>query len=302
MNPGIYPNTSRADYDAVEAVNQSTIKRFAPNPWAWKQGLKPFEDTASTIHGILVEAYLFDDKEAFGRFSIFDKAKREELLAAAQERNPKQKTFNKNLKEYQEWKTEAEVTGRPIVDSSALWEAKLAASRLREDPGIREYLDAKTLETNVMIVWRDPDTDLLCKGLVDCHVKPDDCLCDIKTSAAVMGRNLEDAARKFYYQCLDLGYDIQAGAYLDGWEQAFNQGSAALVGPAKRGWRFIVSGNEAPYPAAKFSLSEATIERGKAKWRAGLKLWKQCHETGEFPGLTSKISAWMTLDAENFKQ
>lgn len=296
MNPGIYPNTSRADYDAVEAVNQSTIKKFMPNPWAWKQGLKPFEDTASVIHGRLVEAHLFDDAAELSRYASLDSLEIKEMMSKAKARGHKG-GFSKQLKEYQQWKVEqVSVHGRAVIDEASWFAAQYAAANLREDPGIREYLDAKTLETNVMIVWRDPDTDLLCKALVDCHARPDDCLCDIKTSAAIMGRCLEDAARKFYYQCLDLGYDIQAGAYLDGWEQA------RILRTPKYGWRFIVSGNEAPYPAARFSASERMIEEGRAKWRAGLKLWKQCHETGEFPGLTSNIAAWVTLEGENFKR
>jgi hypothetical protein len=284
--PGIYPGIKRSVYDCIDAMNQSTLKAFKKNPLAWSQGW-PRKETDSFLFGHLFESMLFDDVNAWERdFAVLDDNTKDALLKAANERQAKpSKVFSKALKEFKDWKLERLREGRGIVDIDMVCEASLASRRAKRDPNIRGLLKNGG-DAQVAVVWRDPDTDLLCKGLIDYVPTGLASLVDVKTS-----RELNDATRtaapyKFARAVRNYGYNVQAAYYLDGWNAAIEQ--AGLDESPRNSWLFVVAGNAQPWPAGAWRLGEEEIDRGRMEYKAGLHEWKMCHETDHFPGLTTE--------------
>lgn len=90
---------------------------------------------------------------------------------------------------------------------------------------------------------------------------------DLKTTSATRS---EFGAHVYRY-----GYDIQAAAYLE---------AMSAIHPGVP-WRYaLVVVPEDPADAWWAPLSGAYLEVGRARWSAAKKIWRQCLETGQWPG------------------
>jgi len=294
MKPGIYYHLPRAEYDAIPAVNKSSLWKFWANPRAYVLGQGKFKDSDPMKWGRLFESVLFG--EDLKEFTVLTKAKREALLAQAQERQGKKASakFSKNLTEYRAWKAEQEKAGQTIISEWTLSQAMAAAGELREEPSCGALLNVP-YKTQVAIIWNDPATGLLCKGLIDMVTEGDQALTDVKTTSAIATASRETAPWKFRNQVRDLGYHVQAYAYLLGWKLAQEQSGKQVETFERYSWRFLVSGAsvssldsvEGPFPAAAWSLAPEDIALGGEIWHQALAEWQQAHEQQVFHGLTS---------------
>ena len=289
MSPGIYHDLSFEAYREIDAVNQSTLKAFARNPWAWKQGL-PALSGDSFEWGRMFEQRLFypdNSRQVPNGVTVLTDAIKAQLVEETKAANPKASgRFSKNLKSYREW---AAAQPGEIIDSEEWnrdWNCVgVASDRCRNEPNVKSLL-ALGGKHEVTIVWRDPDTALLCKGLIDWVPNTIGSLVDVKTSKELNDASSAEASWRFARAVRHLGYAMQAAYYLDGWNLALEQ-SGAKPDP-RNAWLFVVSGNKSPWPAAAYRLSQETIDQGASKYRHALRLWKQCHESNTWPGLTDQ--------------
>jgi len=294
MNPGIYYDLSRAEYDAIPGVNKSTLWKFWQNPRAFELAGKVFKDSDPMRWGRLFESVLFG--EDLSEFVVLTKAKRDELLAQAQERQGKKASskFSKNLTEYRQWKEEQEQAGLTIISEWTLSQVNAAVDEMREEPSCAALLGVP-FRTQVAVVWNDPATGLLCKGLIDMVTEGDQALADIKTTSAIATASRLTAPWKFRNQVRDLGYHVQAYAYLAGWKHAQEQSGNRVEAFERYSWRFLVSGAlissldsvEPPFSAAAWSLAPEDIALGGEIWHEALAEWQIAHDSNKFSGLTS---------------
>ena len=294
MKPGIYYDLSREEYDEVPAVNKSTLWKFWQNPRAFELGGKAFKDSDAMRWGRLFESVLFG--EELQEFTVLTSAKRDELLAKAQERQGAKasKKFSKNLTEYRQWKDEKEKAGQTIISEWCLSQVNAAVDEMRAEPSCRALLNVP-FKTQVAVVWNDPTTGLLCKGLIDMATEGDQARTDVKTTTAIANASRETAPWKFRNQVRDLGYHVQAYAYLQGWKLAQEQSGQPVESFERYSWRFLVSGVsmtsldsvEGPFPAAAWSLAPEDIALGGEIWHAALSEWQQAQDSKIYHGLTS---------------
>lgn len=287
MKPGIYHDLTREEYRAIPAVNQSTLKDFMKNPRAWREGL-PARESESLQWGSLFELLLFEGLEAWEkRYYLLDSVTKQALLEQAQERQKgkKSETFSRSLTEYKEWAAKMEGSGKTEIDEGLLKGAQIAVKRALEEPNIKS-LASLPKRHEVAIVWEDPDTKLLCKGLIDWVPEGIASLVDVKTTKELVDVSAEQASWKFARAVRNLGYDMQAAAYLLGWTLAHEQ--AGKRADLRHGWLFVCSANKKPWSPAAYRLSTEAIQQGLDKWRHGLHIWRKCHETDIWPGLTDQ--------------
>ena len=77
------------------------------------------------------------------------------------------------------------------------------------------------------------------------------------------------------------GYDVQQGHYLDTLALSEGDGDAAMV--------FIVIESDAPHLVATYQLDVVWSEMGAAKARRARELFRECTDSGEWPGYPGEI-------------
>ncbi len=255
--PGIYRGLPDANYRAIPAVSQSTLKAFSDCPRKWKLSEKK-EPTPAMIYGSLVDAlWLTGDTSRFA-FMPHD--------------------LDGRTKEGKAWKSEN--AGREIVTADMRQRAQAACARLNETPDIKAARDACDVQVAVVAELEG----VLCKGLID--LCPRDGvrsgLADLKTAASA---DPETWGRYVYNTRLHW----QAAMYLDLWNRA--------TGEDLQDFFHIVSEQEPPHEPCMMPLSRDFIALGRTEYRRALARFAECREKDEWPGYPSgavvDVEPWM---------
>jgi exodeoxyribonuclease VIII len=141
-------------------------------------------------------------------------------------------------------------------------------------PTAGEFFRAQGIN-EVAMVWDDLDTGVRCKALLDrlAAVGEWPVIGDVKTA--------RDASRRAFEGCLHgYGYGVQSVHYRDGLE-TLRPTPAGLPFPR---FIFFTVESTAPYLVAPYELEEASAEIALEQRRKALKTWRQCRETGVWPG------------------
>jgi hypothetical protein len=91
---------------------------------------------------------------------------------------------------------------------------------------------------------------------------------DLKTTS-------DASPQKFARHVFNMGYDIQAAFYRRAVIEAYE---------AEPVFRFIVVETKPPYPVTIHTLSDRALESANVKVDLAVQLWKDCMETGVWPG------------------
>ncbi len=133
---------------------------------------------------------------------------------------------------------------------------------------------ALTGESEICLIWTDPETGLTCKGRVDCLNISERRIGDLKTT--------NDASR-FESVVYDRGYHRQMSFYLDGLRVLTDEPWFAAD--------LVAVETSAPYCVRSAPLSDRAYEDGQREFRELLSKIKECHESGDWPGYDSP-DAW----------
>lgn len=136
-------------------------------------------------------------------------------------------------------------------------------------------------EKEKVLLWTDPESGVKCKGRLDAICKG--LVIDYKTTS-------DASTDAFAREAMRYGYDLQAAMYLT---------AAELNGYGKCDFVFIAQEKTAPYAVNIIRASEAFVDRGRWIMRDLLKKWKECNETGEWPGYGENeliIPEWAVMD------
>lgn len=267
METGIYTLT-RAEYDAVDAVNASTLKacdRSMLHGKAYRDGIR--KETAAMSFGSAYHKFVLERDDFERAYVVIPKMRRagkawEEAVASAGD--------------------EARILfAEDLAEMEAMRAALLAESRRRTLTTTRGLYEAS-------MIWIDAGTGLLCKGRLDKLIDTLSVAVDLKTTTDARPRAFQaDAAR--------YGYDLQSAFYMDGLH--------AITG-REHDFAFLAQESDAPYASMMYTSTWGgdCHSIGRAKYRALLNQYAACVKAGQWPGYGDKpveivLPAWSVPDS-----
>lgn len=165
------------------------------------------------------------------------------------------------------WKAELADTqkrGAVLLLPAEMQQVREMADKLSEHTLAMRLLSDGASEVSAFAL--DEATGVLRRGRMD-WLGPT-ILTDYKTSTTA-------DPRAFARSACDFGYDVQAAWYLDLAEQ---------LGHPAEAFAFIVQMKEPPYLVEVVELDEASVERGRRRYRRALQIFAECTSTGVWPG------------------
>lgn len=258
MKPGIYFDMRFEDYQAIDAVNNSVLKilsderRCPAHAKEYIDNGRP--DTPALEFGRAMDAYILEPLRFFELYAVCpkcDKRTKEGKAVYAE--------FEAKLHEGQEIINQDNYekiiqTGASIINSQAM--------RL-----------IRGGKSQVVAVWKDEATGLLCKGRWDYYQEDIPMITDLKSTS-------DCSPDGFAYDLFKYGYFQQAGFYCMAHEVLTGIDSCFAI--------FAIE-KEPPYVHSSFDLGVKTIEAGKNAARAALQKYKTCVESGQWPMYSDQI-------------
>jgi exodeoxyribonuclease VIII len=247
------------DYDAIDAVNFSTLKYAAKSPLAYFHRLNnPKASTIPQLRGTASHTAILEPERLESDYAIF----------TGKVRNGKV------------WDAfEAENAHRKIIKQGELDQALRMQRAVRSMPCADAYLSDGHAE--VTLVWMDDVTGLLCKGRVD-YVKGDDAIVDLKGTGDASGVSFaREAGRQKYH--------VQASFYLDGYTTLFPMAHPESV--------LIAVEYSEPHDVAPYVIDADSLEAGRRIYRACLDRIAQCRAERRWPGVANGSVQTLRLPA-----
>jgi hypothetical protein len=155
---------------------------------------------------------------------------------------------------------------------------QVASMHAAAERQIAELVSAGTIEANPfgpehsekVIVWRDPQTQVLCRAMMDGHSWDHDTLDEYKTEG--QSAHIE----KWQWKARRLGYIFRLAYYRRGLEALKLSYSPSV--------RVFVQETNPPYLLAFHRIEDELIAQEDARVGIALRIWKRCLERNHFPG------------------
>lgn len=250
MTPYAIIDCPRARYDAIEAINQSALKRFAQSAEHFHYAAtapKP-DPTDAMILGCLVEHFVFGTPYAWVRSKF-----------------PAYRTDESKV-----WKKEQHAAGLEIISDTVHAKARAMANKVLAN---RQFNKWMPFRVNIALVGIHEPTGLAMKGLVDFAPDADLLIGDHKTSA-------DASLRGFGRSIVDFGYDCQAAVYTELWRQCFNE---------ERQFGFLIVESEEPFCTSTQILRSENSRRAWVQCERWLTQYRHCLDTDTWPGYSQEL-------------
>jgi hypothetical protein len=255
---GIFRGLSFSQYCALPGVNHSTLERVRRSPaHAREQALHPSEPTAALALGHAFHVRLLEPE----RYQL------EYVVAPVVDRRTKVGRAT-----WAEW--EAENRGRFLLKAEEARQYDRMAEAVLAHPVAGPLLTGRGA-SELAFVWRDPDSELLCRGRADRlgELAGWPFVIDVKTTRDASARNFAaDLAR--------YGYHRQLAFYREGLN---------VLRPAARRAAIIAVEKEPPFAVACYELVDRALEQGEREFRVALATWRECVTTGVWPGYSDGL-------------
>lgn len=167
-----------------------------------------------------------------------------------------------------------------IIDADTSKKVIGITESLLRHPTAREFLESRGFN-EVSILWDDDEHGIRCKARIDRVATISDwpIVGDTKTTKDASRREFERSIEKY-------GYDVSAVHYLSGLEKLV----PIPDGNAFRRFVFFVVETHPPYCVAVYELEDEALEEGARKRDRYIRTWKECTESGVWPGYDSGIN------------
>lgn len=254
--PGVYKRDEMRDYDAIDAINYSSLKALAKSPKHYIHYLEHGRrETPDMFKGTAAHIAILEPERFVREYGVFTgRRKAGKEWTAFQEANK----------------------GRAILKESELNEAMAMRDAVREDEIASSYLANGYHE--VTLVWVDAETGLKLKGRVD-WLRKDNVLVDIKTTRdATPHWFSRDVAR--------LQYHVQSAMYLDGLESITGKGARFVA---------VAIEKAPPYDVVTYDMPVPVIDAGRDEYRRLLRLLVECRQEKRWPGIGNGFEVSLTL-------
>jgi len=257
---GLVEGLDMAPYRKVNAVAASDLKNMQRSPAYARMRAKTSSDsTAAQQWGTAVHTGILEPDELHKRY-------------AADPESPKggYPAGWRNTKDYKNQKAEiflnAELEGmltpQQFDDISRIQKAVArtkVGSRLHELDGAREASG----------FWYDEEFEVWRKVRPDWLISSAGMVVDVKNDR-------DHRPREFAKSCLNYRYHLSAAYYMDTLSQILDVPIEYYV--------FLVINSEAPYEVACYELDADSLEQGRHEYRKGLAEWRDCVNSGTWPG------------------
>lgn len=268
----LFEDMTEEQYFSIEAASNSVLNRMTQSPAHCKYYMEtPFKQTDSMLLGSVVHCLLLEPELFEARYAVepnWDHATDKKI----DKRTKTGKAIMQNF--------ENSVGDKKVISADIAVKAKTMANAA--EGTVKQYI--KNGSPEVSMIWEDKETKLKCKGRVD-YVR--DFLIDIKTTDNA-------SPRAFQASILKYGYYRQAAMYMDGYE--------AITGNRPSKFVFIAIESKPPYVTTPYTLDQEAIDIGQFDYRKLLIQYKQCCESGIWPGYepgTIHLPEWKIASFEN---
>lgn len=163
----------------------------------------------------------------------------------------------------------ASVGDREVLSVTEMGQMEEVYATIRRKQTIQTLLNTST-HVEPAVFWEDKLTGLRCKGRPD--LLCDSLIVDFKTTTDLSDRGIQNTIA-------GLGYDVQAGFYLDGVNTATAGGYESFV--------FIFLQTKAPFDARVIRLPDEWVDIGRKKYKQYIAEYKACQDEfgdSEWPG------------------
>lgn len=250
-------NCPRPQYDAVDAMNQSTLKHAARSMahLRYAQHRPKRKPSEPMILGLITESFVF--KTPF-------------LYTTRPE-----KWTNWRTKESREWRAEQEDLGATVVSQDTIETARAMAGEVALNPLAQMWMEKSKVNIALFGVHEGTNgTEALpIKCLID--VAPDEYLLipDLKTTA-------DASPRGFAKSVCDFGYDVQAAFYQRLWRQNFQQ---------DRQFGFIAVESAPPYVVQTYVLRQDDVDKACQMIDIWMSRYQKCLKDDIWPGYSEGL-------------
>lgn len=239
-------------YRKENALSQSVLKKMGEHPRAAQlyetHGMEP---TPAMIFGTRVHSYL----EAL---ALDPDTKLQDLFAEWDGR--------RGTKAHQAFVKD--MGSREVLTATEFEQLREIDKTIRRKGTIQTLLNTST-HVEPGVFWQDKLTGLNCKARPD--LLCDSIIVDFKTTTDLSDRGLQATI-------LNLGYDVQAGFYIDG---------ANAVAGGYESFVFVFLQTKAPFDARIIRLPDEWVSLGRKKYQQYITEYKSCMEEfgdAEWPG------------------
>lgn len=259
MKTGLHFDIPFEDYVKIEAVNNSVLKFFS-DPRRCPAHAKHYIDTGRketpALHfGRAVDCYILEPQRFFEWYAVCPDCDRRTKAGKAAYAE-----FEATLQPGQEIITQKDYERIQTIYNAV---SGSRAMRLIEG-GVSQ----------VVAIWEDKETGLLCKARYDYYQESIPMITDVKSTP-------DCSPDGFGYDCFKYGYHQQAGFYCEGHQ--------VLTGDFPDFAIFAIEKDE-PFVHASYQLGDSTVLAGKNAARKALRKYKECVDSGQWPLYSDKIT------------
>lgn len=262
MTPYSIMGATRAQYDAIEAINQSALKEFERSAahFYYKLTAPPKPPSKAMILGSLTEHMTLGTEFEYEpmRFDSF------------------------RTKESQTWRDDCQARGIPIVDDEMADKARAMTARVKALP---EFAQWQPWRSNIALVGVHEPTGLVMKGLADAVPDSVGLILDLKTTddASLFG---------FGKSIATWGYTIQGWWYQNLWRQVYGQ---------DRQFCLVAVESDRPYEPTIQIIRQADLDKAGRMVDRWMAAYAECLRTDTWPGYSNgpqfaEVPSWLFKD------
>lgn len=267
--PGIRTDLSNEAYHSIDSLSSTGIKRLLQSPAHYRWDMdNPREQTESmllgtALHMAVLEPVLYADQLVVVPASAPKKPTAAQRAAA--------KPTPAAIESMAFWgRIEAEQAAGKLVLTEAQHDRVSGMVRAVQRHPMSEMLTDGAAE--ISFQWDDARLGIPCRCRFD-YLRQDGIAIDLKTTVNASAEDFAKSAANF-------GYHLSAAHYGNGHEHLLDASLKAFV--------LLAVENTAPYCVAAYVLESDAILFGKDRVEEAMLLYKQCRDSGYWPGYTER--------------
>lgn len=261
---GIRSRVPYADYAAVQAHSISALKALGISPKHYLHAKAHPRVTPALTLGTAAHTAVLEPERFERDFAIWTRRTKGGRIGPR-----RGKLWDKFL-------AEAKEENKSILTVDEETEARAIQAAVRGNPDVMRYLESGDPEismawqTSVIRAVGSPEV-FNCKGRADwyTHVDGKPCLVGLKTARDHRHFLFGSAAAR-------LGYHLQWGWYFDGYKTITDDEPRMVE---------IVVESSGPHDSVVYTIPDEIIQQGREEYQNLLRLYAQCNESGEWPGV-----------------
>jgi hypothetical protein len=248
-------------------ISKSGLDKIRSTPldyWYWylKTPKPERKQTEATLLGDCLHVALFEPHDFFKRFIT-----------------PPGKIDRRTKEGREKWASfQYHSQGKTVIKREMYDQVMRMTEAVQNDPLIGKLLKGDGMKEEILL-WDDPATGAPCKCRLDFRHFQTNLILDLKSAGGDGWTSAAPAV--FARNAVKYRYHVQAPFYIDGFFHATGKKAAGFV--------FVVVEKDPPYKVAKYRLSNADLEVGRADYVEDLQTYMHCKEIDFWPGYSNKI-------------